>query len=92
VTLKDLDNENFSEEKVREAVLAALEKSTDLPKDLFIHGFKVLCKGRTLKRASTIVKHSRFLANLTVEPVFPPEPEPEANNDEEGENEQEEQE
>jgi hypothetical protein len=39
-----------------------------------IHGFKVCIKQRTLKRKSTILKHSRFLRNLEVFPIFPPEP------------------
>ena len=44
-----------------------------------------------MRRATTIQKHSRFLTNLTVEPIFPPEPEVvEEHNDEEAEAEQEE--
>lgn len=54
VTFKNLDNELFDEEKAREAVLEALSKAKEMPKDLFIHGFRVLAKGRTLHRASTI--------------------------------------
>ena len=41
-----------------------------------IHGFKVKVKRRTLKRRTTLLKHARFLKNLEVLPVFPPEPEP----------------
>lgn len=41
-----------------------------------IHGFKVCIKGRNLKRRTTILKHARFLKNLEVFPIFPPEPEP----------------
>jgi hypothetical protein len=74
VTFKNLDNDQFDEEKAREAVLEALSKASEMVKGLFIHGFKVLIKEKTLHRASTIQKHSRFLANLTVEPIFPPEP------------------
>ena len=33
-------------------------------------------KGRTLKRATSLLKHARFLQNLEVTPVWPPEPEP----------------
>lgn len=47
-----------------------------MPDNLCIHGLQVMIKKRTLKRRSTIVKHSRFLRNLEVFPVFPPEPEP----------------
>ena len=47
-----------------------------MPDNLCIHGFNVTIKQKTLKRRTTIVKHSRFLRNLEVTPVFPPEPEP----------------
>lgn len=47
-----------------------------MPDNICIHGFKVTIKRKTLKRGSSIVKHSRFLRNLEVFPVFPPEPEP----------------
>lgn len=41
-------------------------------------------KDRTLKRATSLLKHARFLQNLEVVPVWPSEPEPvvEVNNDE----------
>lgn len=51
-----------------------------------MHGVAVTCKGRTLKRASTIVKHSRFMRNLVVAPRFPEPPKeavPEAGADQE---------
>jgi hypothetical protein len=35
-------------------------------------------KKRTLKRRTTLLKHARFLKNLEVNPVYPPEPEPAA--------------
>jgi len=57
-------------------VVTVLEKNQMMPSGIMIHGLKVLVKGRTLKRASTLLKHSRFLKNLRVVPVFPPEPEP----------------
>lgn len=47
-----------------------------MPSNLCIHGYNVTIKKRTLKRRSSIVKHSRFLRNLEVYPVFPREPEP----------------
>jgi hypothetical protein len=61
---------------VSDNVCAKLRESPMLPDFLCIHGFKVAVKKRTLKRRSTIVKHSMFLRNLEVFPVFPPEPEP----------------
>jgi hypothetical protein len=42
---------------------------------LCIHGFKVKVKKRTLKRRSTLLKHARFMKNLEVLPILPPEPE-----------------
>ena len=47
-----------------------------MPENICIHGYSVTIKRKTLKRRTTIVKHSRFLRNLEVYPVFPPEPEP----------------
>lgn len=35
------------------------------------HGINVLVKKRALKRASTLLKHARFLSNLSVTPIFP---------------------
>lgn len=56
-----------------------------MPENLCIHGFKVSVKGHTLKRRSSVVKHSRFLRNLEVYPKYPPEPVIEEKNEEEGE-------
>lgn len=56
-----------------------------LPSNLCVHGFKVKVKKRNLKRRSTLLKHARFLQNLEVLPVVPPEPEPVAEGDEEQE-------
>ena len=62
-----------------------------LPDFLCIHGYKVTVKKRTLKRRSTIVKHSMLLRNMEVIPEFPPQPEPiEAINEDNGEGEEEE--
>jgi len=63
-----------------------------MPDNLCIHGFKVCVKGKTLKRRSSIVKHSRFLKNMEVTPVVPVLAEPiiEAKEGEEEENEDEE--
>ena len=46
-----------------------------MPENICIHGFRVTIKKRTLKRRTTIVKHSRFLRNLEVYPQYPAEPE-----------------
>ncbi len=63
-------------EKARQLVIAKLEESSYLPENTCIHGFTVCIKKRNLKRRTTILKHSRFLQNLEVFPIFPPEPEP----------------
>lgn len=46
-----------------------------------VHGYRVLVKDRTLKRSTSILKHARFLNNLEVVPVWPPEPEPQRSTD-----------
>ena len=57
-----------------------------------MHGYRVTVKGRTFKRGTSILKHSRYLQNLVVMPVYP-EPIVEAEaaegeeNDEDGEEE-----
>lgn len=47
-----------------------------MPENLCIHGYNVCVKRKTLKRRSSIVKHSRFLRNMEVIPIVPREPEP----------------
>lgn len=71
-----LDQPNFPAEMWNQGVLNNLKKSIYLPEGLCIHGYDITVKNKTLKRATTIVKHSRFLKNMVVYPVFPPEPEP----------------
>jgi len=44
-----------------------------------VHGHKVQVKERTLKRGTTLLKHSRFLPNLEVRPIWPVEPVAEVN-------------
>jgi hypothetical protein len=61
-----------------------LDRSILLPSNLCVHGFKVKVKKRNLKRRSTLLKHARFLRNLEVLPVLPPEPEPEVEGEGEG--------
>ena len=42
-----------------------------LQNQILIHGVNVLVKKRKLKRRSSLLKHSRFLQNMTVTPVVP---------------------
>ncbi len=70
------EEEPFRHDLARREVQDNLERTPYLPEHICIHGFKVTIKQKTLKRRSTIVKHSRFLRNLEIYPVFPPEPEP----------------
>lgn len=56
---------------VHKYVTDSLEKTPYLPENVCIHGFNVTIKKRTLKRRTTIVKHSRFLRNLEVYPIVP---------------------
>lgn len=89
VVFNDLDKE-FDDESARKMVIEKLEKSgiyADAGSDVCVHGHKVQIKERTLRRGTSLLKHSRFLNNLEVVPIFPPEPEPvqeEAENGEEG--------
>ena len=83
------EQQAFEPESQREHVTSALDRSILLPSNLCVHGFKVKVKKRNLKRRSSLLKHARFLRNLEVLPVLPPEPEPvpeceeEANSDDE---------
>lgn len=77
------EEQPFEPEAQREHVTNALERSILLPSNLCVHGFKVKVKKRNLKRRSTLLKHARFLRNLEVLPVLPPEPEPVADGDNE---------
>jgi len=79
----------FEPEAQREHVTSALERSILLPSNLCVHGFKVKVKKRNLKRRSTLLKHARFLRNLEVLPVLPPEPEPMAEGEMDGSDEDE---
>jgi hypothetical protein len=72
----DMDPLPWNLPEVWGKVITQLELTPYLPEDLCLHGFTVTAKGRRLKRRSTIVHHSRFLRNMQVWPVFPPEPEP----------------
>lgn len=72
----DQDDVPFEPEEQRERVVGQLERSMLLPSNLCVHGFSVKAKQRNLKRKSTLLKHARFLRNLEVYPIVPPEPEP----------------
>ena len=77
VDFTDIDNnsEPFPVDFWHETIIESLMRSPYLPADnILIHGFHITAKGRrTFKRASTIVHHSRFLKNLQVFPMGPPE-------------------
>lgn len=49
--------------------LMAMQQVQDNP--ILIHGVNVLVKKRKLKRRSSLLKHSRFLQNMTVTPNVP---------------------
>lgn len=67
-----MDNTDFNLEEVNEKIIEFLEDVSLIGKYQYcIHGYAIKIKGRTLKRASTILKHSRFATNLQVQPVFP---------------------
>ena len=76
VEFTNLNEPSFPYWEWRERIQDILLKSPYLPENVCIHGFEVTVRKRNLKRASTVVKHSRFLRNMEVFPVFPPEPEP----------------
>ena len=42
-----------------------------MPENLCIHGYEVTIKNKTLKRATTVLKHARFLKNMIVYPLYP---------------------
>ena len=50
--------------------------------EILVHGLSIKVKDRTLKRGTSLLKHSRFLDNLEVCPVFPVESEPQPENNE----------
>ena len=59
----------------RQIVIGHLEKvNPALAKICNNFGYRICVKGRTLKRATSLLKHARFLQNLEVTPVWPPEP------------------
>ena len=72
IEFSELDNpELHMGEHWGDHVCEALESCLSMPPNLCEHGYQVTCKGKTLKRATTLVKHSRFLRNLIVKPTYP---------------------
>ena len=72
----DLDDKvaQFDPEDQRKRVTDLLERGIQLPTGLCAHGYKVTIKKRNLKRRSSLLKHARFLKNLSVHPNGPPPP------------------
>lgn len=62
----------FAPEDARQRAIDILERGVQIPTDLCPHGYRVLVKGRNLKRRSSLLKHARFLRNLEVIPNMPP--------------------
>lgn len=81
------DEEPFDFNFERENVISILQRSSFLPQNTCIHGFKVKVKNRNLKRRSSLLKHSRFLRNLEVLPNPPPIKEEVKEENEEGDGE-----
>jgi len=77
IEFKDLDKEEnqFMGEQWRGQVIDQLLQKSLLfgfpTEELCVHGLHVTVKNKTLKRATTIVKHSRFMRNLKVAPILP---------------------
>lgn len=71
IEFNHLDQEAFPAAEWTAKVVQALNKAAILPDN---HGFQVTIKNKTMKRATSIVKHSRFLRNMVVYPIYPPEP------------------
>ena len=76
IEFRDLDkeeNQHNGEVWRNQVIEQLLTKSVmyGFPENLCIHGLNVQIKGKTLKRATTILKHARFLRNLKVTPVLP---------------------
>lgn len=70
-------NQNENEEPFdymfeRENVINILQRSSFLPANTCIHGFRVKVKNRNMKRRSSLLKHSRFMRNMEVTPNPPP--------------------
>ena len=94
VEFADLDSDSFDATKQRNRVQKMLENRTMLSEpgnQIFVHGYRIMVKGRTMKRRTSVLKHSRYLKNLVVSPVYP-EPVVEEEGEGEGEGNEEEEE
>ena len=84
------NDDEFDSLEQRQKVIDILEQTSILGDiGICVHGYRVLVKNRTLKRRTSILKHARFLNNLVVQPVFPPEPVPVKDENQENEGEEE---
>lgn len=72
------EDEPFAYEDARQKAISILERGVNISPNLCSHGYRVLVKGRNLKRRSSLLKHARFLRNLEVTPNMPPIKEEEA--------------
>jgi hypothetical protein len=77
------DNDAFDYMLERENVINILQRSSFLPQNICVHGFRVKIKQRNLKRRSSLLKHSRFMRNMEVTPNPPPIKEEEKEENEE---------
>lgn len=85
------DAAGWDAQQQKEMVINVLENTEGLGErvtEVCIHGYRVMVKERNLKRPSSLLKHGRFLSNVEVRPVYPPEPEPEMADAEEAEEEE----
>lgn len=83
ITFTDLD-QPIDAEATRQLVQDMLNGTESMQKagEILVHGLRIKVKDRTLKRGTSLLKHSRFLSNLEACPVFPAEPEPQPENNE----------
>jgi len=69
-------SEDFDAKKTRDTVVDTFEETHpkgDQLSECCAWGYRVQIKQRTLKRPGTVLKHSRFMANLVMKPVDPPD-------------------
>lgn len=64
------DDYPFNAHEMREKIVDMLDATMGEPM-ICLQGYNVTVKGRNLKRRTTILKHGRFLKNLTVTPIYP---------------------
>lgn len=70
--------------EARQLVINSLESTEHISAgNIFVHGYRVAVKERTLKRGTSLLKHARFLANLEVTPIQPQPLSPEGVEEEE---------